>query len=112
MIVEDDRAFAHVLFNKLKKDYRLKLTSTVQECLQALNAIKPDFILLDYYLPDGNGGQLFQQIRERFPEIKIILLSANESREVVRKLINMGVRNYVIKDEKALVEVRRVIEEK
>jgi DNA-binding response OmpR family regulator len=65
LVVEDDRATSHALRQLLRHHgFEVLTAATVAEGL-GLAAAEPDFILLDLMLPDGDGSQVLQLVRER-----------------------------------------------
>lgn len=53
--------------------------SNSTEAIDAVCAMLPDIILLDLNLPDASGTQTAHLIREKLPDVPIIVISANES---------------------------------
>ena len=49
--------------------------SSSAECLNSLSRLKPDVILMDIKMPDGDGFQALKKIREKNPEIRVIMLT-------------------------------------
>lgn len=69
--------------------------------LQALSLIetsRPDVVLLDARMPEHDGIWTLQQIRERFAQIPVIILSTYDSREYVDGAIEHGAAGYLLKD--------------
>ena len=58
------------------KNYEVFLTYTLQDGLQVLYEKRPDILFLDNNLPDGQGWEFIEEIVEKFPHIKIYLISA------------------------------------
>ncbi len=59
---------------------------------------KPDIILLDINMPVMDGISTAQWLREKYPEICIIILSMFEDAEKVLTMVKMGVKGYLLKD--------------
>ncbi len=57
----------------------------------------PDLVLLDLMLPDISGIDLLKEIKQRNPEIPVIILSAQESIEVALKTLKLGAADYFSK---------------
>ena len=58
-----------------------------------------DLIVIDYFLPDMNGLQLVQQIREQKIDIPIVFLTSNRDFRLAIEVMKYGVEDYLIKDE-------------
>ena len=75
--------------------------TTARACLEQLGE-KPDFITLDYSLPDAKGEQVLRQLRERLPGAEIIVISGQEDVSTAVRLLQQGAFDYLVKDEKTL----------
>jgi len=53
--------------------------SNSAEAIEAASVMLPDIILLDLNLPDASGTQTAHLIREKLPDVRIIVISANQS---------------------------------
>ena len=76
---------------------------SAEEALSKLEAAKtegPEILLLDLGLPGMNGIEMAQEVRKRWPDLKIIILTShNEEQEVIAAL-GAGAQAYVLKDVK------------
>jgi CheY-like chemotaxis protein len=62
-----------------------------------------DLILVDYYLPEKDGLQVIQQIRNRKIDIPLILLTARRDFRIAIDAMKFGVDDYILKDEGSLL---------
>ncbi len=106
-VVEDDAFFLEILKSKLSNDekYTLKGFESAESCIENLNQ-KPDVIVLDYNLDKENpkainGLEAVKKIKVDLPLTKIIMLSGQNSLEIAAKIFELGVYDYVIKDDNA-----------
>jgi DNA-binding NarL/FixJ family response regulator len=58
----------------------------------------PDLVITDLAMPDMGGITLCQILREKYPELKIMVLSIYKDKAVIDQLLEMGVHAYVNKD--------------
>jgi CheY-like chemotaxis protein len=65
--------------------------------VQKAAELNPDLILLDIGLPTLNGIEAARQIRKLVPKAKILFLSQESSADVVKEVLNLGARGYVVK---------------
>jgi DNA-binding NtrC family response regulator len=102
-IVEDNAWYGELLEYKLAQnpDYSIRRFTTAQACLNHL-VEKPDIITLDYSLPDGQGDQVLRQIRERLPEVAVIVISGQEDVRTAIGLLRQGAYDYLVKDEETV----------
>ncbi|ULT59788.1 response regulator [Neobacillus drentensis] len=67
------------------------------ETLKLLTEEAIDLLLLDVYMPDMLGTELLPIIREQFPKVSIIMITAATDKLFVEKALSYGVENYLIK---------------
>lgn len=68
-----------------------------QELFSLLKTEQPDLIFLDIILPDMTGIDIARRLRTSFPDIKILVLSAENTTDTVRDLIKIGVDGFISK---------------
>jgi DNA-binding NarL/FixJ family response regulator len=72
-----------------------------KDAIKSVVKLKPDIVLSDLSMPKTNGTEAIQQIKRRFPEIKILVLTVHKSEEHVRSALKAGADGYVLKDDSA-----------
>ena len=65
--------------------------------LDALRRLRPGLLLLDLMLPDSNGIELLEKIREHDPEAKVLMMTGHYSTESAVKAIQAGADDYLNK---------------
>lgn len=98
LIVEDEEELQAYLKESLEDNGFL--VKTASDGIKALNMIaqsQPDLILLDLGLPNMSGESVCLEIRKKYPNLKVIILSArNDTLDIVKGL-NLGADDYVTK---------------
>lgn len=61
-------------------------------------ALQPDVILMDITMPGMNGVDASREIKERFPDMGIIILTIHDTEEYLMEAVRVGVNGYVLKD--------------
>lgn len=105
--IEDDHKVAKQLVEYLELfDVKIALANTIQSGFETYEETKPDIIIADINLPDGNGVELVQKIRTIDSKTRIIMLTAHTDKEYLLPTIELGVTRYLIKpiDESRLLE--------
>lgn len=100
LIVEDDPMVLEVNKSFLKKINGFNLVGEAQSGEQAYREIKnktPDLILLDMYLPDISGLELFYKIRQERLPVDIIMITAARDAKTVQELTRLGAFDYLVK---------------
>jgi two-component system response regulator AtoC len=99
-IVEDNKWYGEILSHhlSLNPDFEIHLFEDAASCISNLN-LKPDVITIDFTLPDMNGEELLEKIKQINPTLPIIFISAQENIATAVNLIKKGVSNYIVKDD-------------
>ncbi len=71
--------------------------STLAEGLEICRTLNPDLVLLDYFLPDANGLKSIPEILKINPEIKILLLTMEDSLDIIEKCKRAGAFGFLSK---------------
>lgn len=73
---------------------------SAEEGLSKLEILRPDILLLDLGLPGMSGITMAQEVRRRWPDLKIIILTSHSEEEEVIAALGAGAQAYVLKDVK------------
>lgn len=58
----------------------------------------PDILLLDVRMPEVDGIEALKRVKTAFPDVKVVMLSANETAEEVYQSMEAGASGYILKD--------------
>lgn len=108
-LVENDPAWVAVIESKIGSKYDKKDFPTGEEALENLN-LKPSIIVLDYHL-DGQmtGLDTLKQFQKRYPEAKVIMMSAQEDIQTAVDILNNGAYDYIVKGDSAVNRLKIVL---
>jgi response regulator RpfG family c-di-GMP phosphodiesterase len=99
LIVDDAPENVELIMEILKEDYNVIFANSGEKALEILSVQKPDLILLDILMPDMDGYEMCEKIKDdiNLKDIPIIFLTILEnSKDIVRGL-NLGAVDYVCK---------------
>ncbi|WHY02686.1 response regulator [Neobacillus sp. DY30] len=99
-IAEDDFRIADIHEKFLEKFKEIDVVGKSlngEQTMQLLEQKTPDLLLLDVYMPDVLGSELLPVIREKFPKVSIIMITAATDKVFLEKALSYGVENYLIK---------------
>ena len=97
LIVEDDKYIIHFLSVSFKEEsYGFQVAGTVKEALSLFYANRPDLVILDLGLPDGDGMEVIRNIRE-IADTPVIVVSARMEEEEKIRALDAGADDYVTK---------------
>ncbi len=72
---------------------------TGREAVLRTEELKPDIVVLDISMPDLNGIEAARRIRKASPETEVLILSLHFSDQLIREIVEAGVRGYIIKSD-------------
>lgn len=111
LLVEDHPLVRDGLAAQLQAMPMIRVVGSVGSVAEGkveLAASSPDVLLVDHKLRDGTGIDLVAEARRRYPEMKVVVLSAYSDGRLVDEYTRQGVLGYVNKLQPG-VEIRRVI---
>jgi two-component system, NarL family, response regulator NreC len=84
---------------------------TAREAIFQARALRPDVILMDVVMPDGNGLDAIPTLLHEQPDTKVLMLSMQDDPQYVRQAFSAGASGYVLKeaaDTEVVAAVREV----
>jgi CheY-like chemotaxis protein/anti-sigma regulatory factor (Ser/Thr protein kinase) len=100
ILVVEDNAVDRLLVGKLLAK-GMNLTAAYAEdgraALAAIGRDMPDLVLTDMQMPEMDGLQLVREVRQRFPLVPVILITAHGSEEIAVQALRTGAASYVPK---------------
>jgi DNA-binding NarL/FixJ family response regulator len=101
IIIADDHAMLlEGLSAILGKIDGIKILATVADgrsLIDSLQYHKPDLVLLDLNMPQMNGIDTLKMLQQRFPKIKVIILSSYYQPELLKEIKSLGAKGYLPK---------------
>lgn len=98
LIIDDEVDISYFLSRSLRKsNYETFVALNLAEAESLISKEVPAIVLLDNHLPDGFGIDFAAIIKQTFPNIKILMLTAHNSPQDKQKAINNGVDVFISK---------------
>ena len=72
--------------------------STGKETVRLVEDLRPDVVLMDIYMPDGDGLNATREIRTRFPDTRVVILTSSENDEHLYRAVQYGASGYLLKN--------------
>src|SRR5689334_8418298 len=100
LVVDDYAPWLHFVSLALAVNPEIQIVGEAQDGLTAIQKaaeLKPDLVILDIGLPDMSGIQVARQLLQVAPKTRILFLTENTSRDIVRDALLTGAQGYVVK---------------
>jgi DNA-binding NarL/FixJ family response regulator len=113
LVVDDDAAVRGLVVRILRSWGHAVIgeAGSVAEALACADARRPDVVLVDIGLPDGDGFSLTQQLRARSSALRVVLFSSDADRANVAAADRVGAVGFLPKDELSGPVLQRLIED-
>ena len=110
-LIEDNLGDIRLIFEMFRNrtDTHLMSASSLKEGLARLSEVDADIVLLDLSLPDGNGVQNVTRIKEKFPELPVIVLTGLDDEKTALETLREGAQDYIVKYDMNFSLIRRSI---
>ena len=96
LVVDDDPTNLRILVSKLNREYRLGVAKSGTKALEYMGKQIPDLVLLDVMMPDMDGFQVLQKIREK-NNVPVLMLTAKSDEEDKVSGLRLGADDYLTK---------------
>lgn len=100
LIIEDDIAIAevnHKYLSQIDGFEVVGIATSQHEAEIQVNILKPQLVLLDVYLPDGNGLDILRYLRQQQHQCDVILITAARDVDTLQQAMRGGVVDYLLK---------------
>lgn len=111
MIADDHSIIREGLKNLLELDGDIQVIAEAvdgKDCLEKLDIVKPDVLLLDINMPRMNGLDVLINLKERRIKVKVLVLTVHNEIEYLMKAVDIGINGYVLKDSES-AELKKAI---
>ena len=101
VIIDDHKVIADGLERLINESEDARVAGkafSVAGCLELLNNTQPDVLMLDIGLPDGNGIDLCEQIKAKYPQQKVLILTSYGELATINRALDAGADGYILKN--------------
>jgi len=101
MIIEDMKDQLEALVDIIDGEKDFRCVGAYRDCTTALKNIgedTPDVVLLDIKLPGMLGYQAIRKIKQKVPDVKIIMMTVHRNDDWLRDSLKAGALGYLLKD--------------
>lgn len=97
LIVEDDDKVRNVLYDLFADWHVCHVAATAEQALGYLEEESYDVVLTDISMPGLSGVELLGRVRQRRPDVPVIIVSGIDDREHASGLLELGAYDYLVK---------------
>ena len=97
LFCDDEASVRDSLRIIFKKDHQVILASNAEEAVQKVQTEEPDLIFLDIIMPGKDGLEALREIRQKQPEVPVIMLTATKTLKSAVDAMKMGAYDYITK---------------
>jgi len=97
LIVDDDKNIRRMIEINLRreKEYEVLMAANGEACLRVLTEEIPDLVLLDIQMPGIDGIETLKRIREEYPKIPVVMISAHGTIETAVQAMKLGAYDFL-----------------
>jgi two-component system, NtrC family, response regulator HydG len=114
LVIDDDTDICLLLNRFLTKNgYQVEIAHKGKDGLRSLDVFKPDLILTDFRLGDIDGGELLLKIKEKHPNLPVIIITGYSDIKIAVSVMRQGAFDYITKPlfpDEILLTVKKAIE--
>jgi len=110
LIVDDEVDICYFLSrNLVKRNFKTKYTHTLSDAEKMLEVDNPSILLLDNHLPDGLGINFIEKAKLKYPNLKIVMITAHDSPQDRALAYNNGA-SYFLSKPFTISEINRIVD--
>jgi DNA-binding NarL/FixJ family response regulator len=116
ILIADDHAVVREGLKQLLSgefpQVEFRLASTVRETLEKIRQGRLDLLVLDLFMPDGNGLEALQEVRLIYPRLPVLVFSNASEEQLGMRMLRAGANGYLDKQsapEKLVEAVRKIL---
>jgi two-component system nitrogen regulation response regulator NtrX len=116
LIIDDETQILTLLSEVLKEaGYTILLAKNATEGLARFQEVRPDLVLLDLKLPDGDGLDVLKRMREKVPDALVVIMSGFGTIATAIEALRRGAYDFIekpLEQNRVLVTVRNALDRK
>jgi DNA-binding NarL/FixJ family response regulator len=100
LVADDHKLVLEGVRDALAVDPSLEIVGEARygsQVLPLVNQLRPDVVLLDIRMPEMDGLTCLELLRRRYPEVKVVVLSADADPEVTEAALTRGAAGFIVK---------------
>ena len=102
ILADDHVMFRQGIRNFIEKLEHVQISGEADDGLELLELLKtsvPDLIILDIAMPKLRGLEALREVKKRYPQVKVVILTMHGTKEFVRQAVSEGADGFILKEE-------------
>src|SRR5260370_29892373 len=112
LLIEDnpgDADLARLRLVETSSEVQVNCVPRLSDALACLEVETPTLVLLDLNLPDSHGAETFRRIRQKSPNVPVVILSGQDDPALAMKAVHQGVQDYLVKSDVTSKQLERAL---
>ncbi len=110
LIAEDDPFLVKIMANRLREEgFEVETANDGEEAIQKLEGCSYALLMLDLIMPNKNGFEVLQQMKEDHCDIPVLVFTNLSQEEDKEEVMSLGAKGYYVKSDIAIDELVEVI---
>ena len=98
LVVDDEVEICDFLKSFFEdRDFDVRTANSGEEAILAVEKEKPHVVLLDIHMPGMDGMMTLRELKNQYPQLKVIMVTALETRDKIEEALRLGADNYITK---------------
>ena len=97
LVVDDEKSIQQAFKLLLDRKYRVHTCDSGKAALQKLEEVEIDIVLLDIMMPEMDGLEVLEKIKQKYPQIEVIMITATKTVETAVQAMKLGAYDYLVK---------------
>ena len=100
LVIDSYAVYRYGLISMLKEQPEFRVIGdaiNTSEAVTKLGELQPDIIIMDIFMPDGEGVEAITLLQQKFPDAKVIIVTLSDKEEDFFRAIRAGARAYLLK---------------
>jgi CheY-like chemotaxis protein len=98
LVVDDEEDILEIIADRLAfYGFEVRTARNGVECLEVIEREVPDLVLLDIRMPGMDGMAVLARLREEYPMLPVVMISASSERHIARASLSQGAVDYILK---------------
>ena len=100
LIIDDNEMMRELLRSIIERSETFEVVGDAccgKTGMEQVGNLKPDLVCLDVHMPNSNGLDILEQIRQAFPGVAVLMITASNDMETVQTALRLGADGFILK---------------